>query len=90
MDIRVNDADVGHEATIGRISDDAVFYLMSRGIPVSYTHLMCIRDRVYVCANVAISFISIFAFTAYNPHVFRYLYRITAVRIYAASAIRKR
>ena len=24
---------VGHEATIGRISDDAVFYLMSRGIP---------------------------------------------------------
>ena len=33
MDIRVNDADVGHEATIGRISDDAVFYLMSRGIP---------------------------------------------------------
>ncbi len=24
---------------------------------------------VYVCANVAISFISIFAFTAYNPHV---------------------
>ena len=31
--IRVNDADVGHEATIGRISDDAVFYLMSRGIP---------------------------------------------------------
>lgn len=33
MDIRTNDADVGHEATIGRISDDAVFYLMSRGIP---------------------------------------------------------
>lgn len=32
MDIRTNDADVGHEATIGRISDDAVFYLMSRGL----------------------------------------------------------
>lgn len=32
MDIRTNDADIGHEATIGRISDDAVFYLMSRGI----------------------------------------------------------
>ncbi|WP_026507967.1 Fe-S cluster assembly protein SufB [Butyrivibrio sp. MC2013] len=32
MDIRTNDADVGHEAKIGRISDDAVFYLMSRGI----------------------------------------------------------
>ena len=32
MDIRNDDVDVGHEAKIGRISDDAVFYLMSRGI----------------------------------------------------------
>ena len=32
MDIRTMDADVGHEASIGRISDDAVFYLMSRGL----------------------------------------------------------
>lgn len=32
MDVRTGDADVGHEAKIGRISDDAVFYLMSRGI----------------------------------------------------------
>ena len=32
MDIRTGDADVGYEAKIGRISDDAVFYLMSRGI----------------------------------------------------------
>ena len=32
MDIRTKDADVGHEAQIGRISDEAVFYLMSRGI----------------------------------------------------------
>lgn len=32
MDIRTKNADVGHEAKIGRISDDAVFYLMSRGI----------------------------------------------------------
>ncbi len=32
MDIRTADADVGHEAKIGRISDDAVFYLMSRGL----------------------------------------------------------
>lgn len=32
MDIRTKDADVGHEAKIGRISDEAVFYLMSRGI----------------------------------------------------------
>ena len=33
MDIRTKDADVGHEAKIGKINDDAVFYLMSRGIP---------------------------------------------------------
>ena len=32
MDIRCGSADVGHEAQIGRISDEAVFYLMSRGI----------------------------------------------------------
>ena len=32
MDIRTDQADIGHEAKIGRISDDAVFYLMSRGL----------------------------------------------------------
>ena len=32
MDVRTDKADVGHEAKIGRISDDAVFYLMSRGL----------------------------------------------------------
>lgn len=32
MDIRTKKADIGHEAKIGRISDEAVFYLMSRGI----------------------------------------------------------
>lgn len=32
IDVRTANADIGHEAKIGRISDDAVFYLMSRGI----------------------------------------------------------
>ena len=32
MDVRTRFADVGHEARIGKISDDAVFYLMSRGL----------------------------------------------------------
>ena len=32
IDVRTNKADVGHEAKIRRISDEAVFYLMSRGI----------------------------------------------------------
>ena len=38
MDIRTKDADVGHEARIGRISDEAVFYLMSRGISEEELH----------------------------------------------------
>jgi Fe-S cluster assembly protein SufB len=32
IDVKEADSDVGHEATVGRISDDDVFYLMSRGI----------------------------------------------------------
>ena len=32
MDVRTQDADVGHEAKIGRISDESIFYLMSRGL----------------------------------------------------------
>ena len=32
MDIRCDAVDVGHEAKIGRISEDAICYLMSRGI----------------------------------------------------------
>lgn len=35
MDIRTNDADVGHEAKIGKIDDNAIFYLMSRGLTES-------------------------------------------------------
>ena len=31
MDVRTKEADVGHEASIGRISDESIFYLMSRG-----------------------------------------------------------
>ena len=42
MDVRTADADVGHEAKIGRISDDAVFYLMSRGISESEARAMIV------------------------------------------------
>jgi Fe-S cluster assembly protein SufB len=42
MDIRTQDADVGHEAKIGRISDEAVFYLMSRGIPEDEARAMIV------------------------------------------------
>ncbi len=42
MDIRTMDADVGHEAKIGRISDEAVFYLMSRGIDEAQARAMIV------------------------------------------------
>ncbi|MCD8348703.1 MAG: Fe-S cluster assembly protein SufB [Lachnospiraceae bacterium] len=42
MDIRTSDADIGHEAKIGRISDEAVFYLMSRGIPEDEARAMIV------------------------------------------------
>ncbi|MGP1361804.1 MAG: Fe-S cluster assembly protein SufB [Candidatus Fimenecus sp.] len=32
MKVETDDADIGHEAKIGRVSDEAVFYIMSRGI----------------------------------------------------------
>ena len=42
MDVRTSDADVGHEARIGRISDEAVFYLMSRGISEAEARAMIV------------------------------------------------
>ncbi len=42
MDIRTADADIGHEARIGRISDDVVFYLMSRGISEAEARAMIV------------------------------------------------
>ena len=41
--VNTNDADVGHEAKIGRISDEAVFYLMSRGISEEEAKAMIVR-----------------------------------------------
>ena len=46
MDVRTPDADVGHEARIGRISDDAVFYLMSRGLSEDEAMGMIVRGFV--------------------------------------------
>ncbi len=42
MDIRTDKADVGHEAKIGRISDEAVFYMMSRGISEAEARAMIV------------------------------------------------
>ncbi len=42
IDVRTPRADVGHEAKIGRISDEAVFYLMSRGISETEARAMIV------------------------------------------------
>lgn len=42
MEVNTADATVGHEAKIGRISDEAVFYLMSRGIPEAEARAMIV------------------------------------------------
>ena len=32
MEIKENDAEIAHEATVGKISDEQIFYLRSRGL----------------------------------------------------------
>ena len=46
MDIRSDQADIGHEARIGRISDAAVFYLMTRGLTEEEAKAMIVRGFV--------------------------------------------
>ena len=46
MDIQGDEADIGHEAKIGRISDEAVYYLMSRGISEDEARAMIVRGFV--------------------------------------------
>ena len=46
MDIQGDEADIGHEAKIGRISDEAIFYLMSRGIKEDEARAMIVRGFV--------------------------------------------
>ncbi|MCR4648224.1 MAG: Fe-S cluster assembly protein SufB [Lachnospiraceae bacterium] len=50
MDIRTKDADIGHEAKIGRISDDAVFYLMTRGLSEEEAKALIVSG---FCENVS-------------------------------------
>ena len=33
VDVREDDVTMGHEATVSRVSEDQLFYLMSRGLP---------------------------------------------------------
>ena len=46
MDIEGDEADIGHEAKIGRISDEAIFYLTCRGIDEEEARAMIVRGFV--------------------------------------------
>ena len=48
MDIEGDAAEVGHEAKIGRISDEAIFYLTSRGIDEDEARAMIVRGLMIV------------------------------------------
>lgn len=43
LDIREDEVDIGHEAKIGRISDDTIYYLMTRGISEEEAKAMIVR-----------------------------------------------
>lgn len=43
MDIRNDDVDIGHEARIGRISEESIFYLMSRGLSEEDARALIVR-----------------------------------------------
>lgn len=46
IELKNDDIDIGHEAKIGRISDEAIFYLMSRGIDEEEAKAMIVRGFV--------------------------------------------
>lgn len=46
IDILNDEVEIGHEAKIGKISDDAIFYLMSRGLSEEEAKAMIVRGFV--------------------------------------------
>ena len=46
IDLNNDEVDIGHEAKIGRISDEAIFYLMTRGISEEEARAMIVRGFV--------------------------------------------
>lgn len=43
IDVRTDKADIGHEARIGRISEDQIYYLMTRGLSEAEARAMIVR-----------------------------------------------
>jgi Fe-S cluster assembly protein SufB len=46
VDVREDDVSMGHEATVSRISDDQLFYLMSRGLGEDEAMAMIVRGFI--------------------------------------------
>ncbi|WP_433501938.1 Fe-S cluster assembly protein SufB [Pseudonocardia halophobica] len=46
VDIRTDDVQMGHEATVSKVSDDQLFYLMSRGLTEDEAMAMVVRGFV--------------------------------------------
>ncbi|HRA51053.1 Fe-S cluster assembly protein SufB [Actinotalea sp.] len=46
VDVREDDVSMGHEATVSRVSEEQLFYLMSRGMPESEAMAMIVRGFV--------------------------------------------
>ncbi len=43
IQLETNEVDIGHEAKIGRISDQTIFYLMTRGLSEEEARAMIVR-----------------------------------------------
>ncbi len=46
IDIRVDDVQLGHEATVSRVSEEQLFYLQSRGMPEDEAMAMIVRGFI--------------------------------------------
>lgn len=46
IDIRTDDAELGHEATVSRVSEEQLFYLMSRGLAEEEAMAMIVRGFI--------------------------------------------
>ena len=46
MDIQEEDASIGHEATVSKVADDQIFYLMSRGLSEEAAMAMIVRGFI--------------------------------------------
>ena len=46
IDIRVDDVQLGHEATVSKVSEEQLFYLMSRGMPEDEAMAMIVRGFI--------------------------------------------